>query len=287
MNCASGKQDVQPRRMGRRLEHDAPRALRTFLFPAAAEIHELQEAQESGLPGLELSRCDIGQVQERMADLPMIGKDHRLIGRAETEVEQRKLIFLRLIPADRHVVHGPLLGEDEAMRAQQPAKRQALRGCKTFERRGREKSFIDREQLVEMRRSGAPVTDDEDRGRIEYRGPDAFCKNESLDDAEAGADERRYDASQHKKYSPRRHRKAMPRQQWEPGGGDHSEPDSEGVEWIGVVMSVGRACSVHASPLVICVARGHMPPQRSARYWSWVVLSRTTVPDMRAISRLR
>ena len=90
------------------------------------------------------------------------------IGRALAQHHHGELFFLRAIEADRHVVlrallgqqhlHHPVempLGQEEMMREE------ALIGGRISEVR------IDREQIVQQGRAGAPMADDEDRRLVE------------------------------------------------------------------------------------------------------------------------
>src|SRR5258708_17091119 len=47
-------QDVQPRRVGRRLQHNSPRSAPIALPPPASQVHQLQEADKPSLPGCKL-----------------------------------------------------------------------------------------------------------------------------------------------------------------------------------------------------------------------------------------
>ena len=75
-------------------------------------------------------RRDRGHIQKLVADPPAVGKYDGFVGGTETQIEQCKLVFLRLFPANRHVVHWPLCRQQEGEPSQQPAEGQTVSGAK-------------------------------------------------------------------------------------------------------------------------------------------------------------
>jgi hypothetical protein len=170
----------------------------------------------------------------------VVGKNHGFVGRAQAQVHERALVLLRVIPADQHVVHGPIGRETESEPAQQPAECETLRRREAFNRAGCGEALVQREQLVKEGRSGTPVPDDEDRRCIERALPNPFPENEPLDDIQARIDERG-DESEQAESDPRwRNSKAIAREQGKPRRNSHAVPNSEGEEGIAVEVGTRR-----------------------------------------------
>ena len=106
---------------------------------------------------------------EILFPLRPIRKRHLAIRRAKPHVAQREFIFLRMLPAGRHVVHRPLLRQepaeptsDEAGQNQRLVRGEALECC------GECKPLVQHHQLVQKRRPRSPMADDEDRRLLRF-----------------------------------------------------------------------------------------------------------------------
>jgi hypothetical protein len=173
---------MQPGGMVRWLEHNAPCTFQRHLLLLATQIHLLKEAQESGLPCLDLLGGEAAHIQKRMAGAATVGKNHDLVGRPQAQIHQCKLVLLRAIPADRHVVHRTPGRESKVEQvSHQLIEDHAISRRKTFKRCGRSEAFVEHQQLVQKGRPGSPVTNDEDRGLLEHASANASRKDQSLD----------------------------------------------------------------------------------------------------------
>ena len=148
----------------------------------------------------------------------MVGKNNYFIGRSQAQVHQRKLILLGQIPAHPHVVHWTCAREDEVKEGSgEFVEYQASSWRKTFKRVGRGKSFVEREQFMQKRRAGSPVTNDEDRGFLDHAGANASPEGQLLDNIKTGIQGRHEEADQDEKQPAWGYGKAVAKQQAQPG----------------------------------------------------------------------
>ncbi len=151
-------------------------AVRRRLEDEAARVRERQAAQkvqERPLPAGPGAGRQPFQVEGVLVLRRVVGEGDGQVRRRLAEHRQGEFVLLRLVVAGRHVVHRParrheepeqaregLLGEQEMVRRQ------------TLVRRGEGVARVEDEQFMEERRSGAPVTDDEQRRLADGRAGD-------------------------------------------------------------------------------------------------------------------
>jgi len=97
---------------------------------------------------------------------------------------------------------------------------------------GCDETFIKSEQFVQVGRSSAPLTVDENRRPGDFGFGDASAKRALLDEAQHGIDDRVDGHLQGEGNPRRRYRKTIPHQQSEPRRGDHSVARSETVSRV-------------------------------------------------------
>ena len=174
-------QNADACRMRRRLRHDAVRSSRPILLTLTAKRHLLKEARHSGFPGFSLLRRGPDQVQKLGTNRPAVRKNHGFVWRAEAQIQQRELIFLRVVPSDLHVVHRARFWKEEGELPQQQAGHQSLTRSEAFKRYRRNEILVKGKKFMNPGGSRTPVSDNEDR-RLEHGRRDASGKDQLLRD---------------------------------------------------------------------------------------------------------
>src|SRR6516165_11833991 len=108
-----------------------------------------------------------------------------------------------------------------------------------FESTGGDEAVIERKQLVEKGRSGAPKTDDEERRRSQFELVDAPGKTQRLHEVHDRVEDRKYGDLQGEGDPARGNSEMVARQQAEPCGSNHAVPHPEMMARIAPAM--GRA----------------------------------------------
>ena len=212
--------------MRRRLENQA-----SLAATCGENACERLDRFSQGVPRLGASRIEIEQV---LVDGSVRRKGHPQVGSRSAQRADRKLVLLRDIRMQRHIVHRPAGGEQRAQEPRHPAPRQqrVVRGEAIVVRRKGELS-VRGQQLVQPGRSGSPVADDEQR-RSDLRFGQGAAKDEGLGRGEQRVDRRATGDQARHRQAGRVDVEAVAGQQPQVGSQPHAVPESRRPERVAV-----------------------------------------------------
>src|SRR5271157_3459883 len=155
---------------------------------ATAEVHLLNEPEEGPFPCFEFSRCQLLQIQ-----IPFILR--RPVREREGQVRRRlplhaphELVFLRVIQAQIHVVHGPMLRDQKFSTPRKSLGQEKVLRRKTFVARGTGVAIVEDQQFVQQSGPGTPVPNDEDRRIGDHRFGHSPAEQDLLPQPQKGID---------------------------------------------------------------------------------------------------
>ena len=158
------KQRADAAGVRRRLQHDPLRV---------PQRQALEEPQQRPLPAIQRRRRHAAEVEILLVLRRTVGKGDRQVGRRNAHVAQGELVLLRTVPAGRHVVHRPpRRQQDPQTRPDQPARHEKMVRREAGVGVGIGVPRVEHQQLVQQRRAGTPMADDEDRIVLDLRPVD-------------------------------------------------------------------------------------------------------------------